>query len=56
MTARIHPAPESHGPAGDPVHLTGDNIDRVDQLSSMTLLGLALGGVVAVVAIFSLIG
>ena len=37
----------SKGPANQPVHRQGQHVDSVDQLSSITLLGLAVIGAVA---------
>lgn len=47
---------EVHSPAQAPEHNAGDTINKVDQLSSVTLLGLAVVGAATVVLIHHLIG
>lgn len=42
--------------ANEPRHLIGENVDTVDQLSSLILLAMALAGACAVVGIHALIG
>lgn len=59
MTARIYPSPNqtrTGGPASDPVHRVGQDIDSVDQTSSVYILGLAVLGAVMVVSIHFVIG
>ena len=36
----------SKGPANQPVHRQGQDVDSVDQLSSIVLLGLAVAGAI----------
>ena len=40
----------------DPVHRVGDTVDKVDQVSSVTLLGFAVTGAVLVVLTHMVIG
>ena len=59
MTARIYPSPnqtQTGDPANDPVHRIGQDIDTVDQASSVHLLGLAVLGAAMVVGIHLVIG
>ena len=59
MTARIYPSPnqtQTGGPANDPIHRVGQDIDMVDQASSVHLLGLAVLGAAMVVGIHLVIG
>lgn len=59
MTARVYPAPnqtQSGGSANDPAHRLGENIDRVDRLSSLVLMGLALAGGALAINILMLVG
>ncbi|WP_281024555.1 hypothetical protein [Methylobacterium segetis] len=41
--------------ANDPIHRQGQSVETVDQLSSVTLLGLAVAGAGIAVGIFALI-
>ena len=53
MTVRVYPSPNqtaTGGPANDPVHRTGHDVDHVDQVSSPVLLGFAVAGAALVVA------
>ena len=51
MTARVYPdvntTSASNGPANQPIHRQGQDVDSVDQLSSVVLLGLAVVGAIA---------
>ncbi len=42
--------------ARDPVHRQGDTIDKVDQLSSVVLLGFALAGAAVAIAAHMVLG
>lgn len=44
------------GPANDPVHRSGQDVDSVDHASSLHLLGLAVLGAALVVGIHTLLG
>ena len=43
------------GAANDPEHLVGNTIDKVDQVSSITLLGMAVAGAIAIDLILAVI-
>ena len=51
MTARVYPdvntRPASTNPANKPIHRQGQDVDSVDQLSSIYLMGLAIVGGIA---------
>ncbi|MER2268636.1 hypothetical protein [Methylobacterium oxalidis] len=60
MSARVYPdvntTSASNAPANQPHHRQGQDIDSVDQLSSIVLMGLAIaGGVVAILLIALLV-
>ena len=50
MTARVYPdvntSSASAGPANAPMHRQGQDVNTVDQLSSVVLLGLAVVGAI----------
>ena len=54
MAPRIYPGP-SDGAAHKPEHRVGQGVDSVDQLSSVTLLGVAVAGAVAALLLVRLI-
>ncbi|GJD96929.1 hypothetical protein [Methylobacterium iners] len=59
MNARVYPAPNqtrTGGQANESVHRVGQDVDSVDQASSLHLLGLAVLGAALVVGIHTLIG
>lgn len=59
MNVRVYPTPnqtQTGGTASEPVHRSGQDIDSVDQASSVHLLCLAVLGAALVVGIHSLIG
>lgn len=56
MAPRIYPGPSGSG-ANKPEHRLGQDVDGVDQLSSVTLLGIAVGGAVtALLLVWLVIG
>jgi hypothetical protein len=52
VTARVYPhvntSSASSNPTNEPVHRQGQDVNTVDQLSSLVLLGLAVVGAIAV--------
>ena len=56
MAPRIYPGP-SVGGANRPEHRVGQDVDSVDQLSSVTLLGIAvLGAVASLISVWLVMG
>ena len=59
MTARVYPdvntTSASSGPANEPIHRQGQDVNTVDQLSSVVLLGLAIVGAAVVNFLLALI-
>ncbi|WP_132250951.1 hypothetical protein [Methylobacterium segetis] len=59
MTARVYPdvntTAASNQPANEPIHRQGQDVDTVDQLSSVVLLGLAVVGAVAADLLLALV-
>ena len=61
MSARIYPdvntSSASSGAANQPVHRLGQDINTIDQLSSLVLLGVGVAGaVVAILLIWLVVG
>ena len=57
MTARVYPdvntSSASSNPANKPIHRQGQDVDSVDQLSSIYLMGLAIvGGITAILLLW----
>ena len=59
MTARVYPdvntSSASSAPANAPMHRQGQDVNTVDQLSSVVLLGLAVVGAIAADLLLALI-
>ena len=60
MTARVYldvnTSSASSGPANQPIHRQGQDVDSVDQVSSVTLMGLAVAGAVVADLLLWLMG
>ena len=57
MTARVYPdvntSSASNNPANKPIHRQGQDVDSVDQVSSIYLMGLAIvGGITAILLLW----
>ena len=59
MTVRVYPdvntSSASGGPANAPIHRQGHDVNTIDQLSSVVLLGLAVVGAIAADLLLALI-
>ncbi|GJE45119.1 hypothetical protein [Methylobacterium soli] len=59
MTARIYPdvntSEASNNPANKPIHRQGQDVNSVDQLSSVVLMGLAIVGGAAAILLINLL-
>ena len=60
MTGHVYPdvntSSASSGPANQPIHRQGQDVDSVDQVSSISLMGLAVTGAVVADLLLWLVG